>query len=163
MGAEWFPVQLWDISLKEEQCFRCLKWGHHQSLCNSPHEFCCKKKGHIAWEMSKCPEFKKFKDRNAEIKAQLVKKTAIMKRGRTAATPTYTFTAGTNSTAASGGSNSGTDSTEWVTVEGRKKRKVVGRPTNISKAAKQPGQSKLFHSQPNSSPDREEVTEPSTQ
>ncbi|KAF2198791.1 hypothetical protein GQ43DRAFT_144133 [Delitschia confertaspora ATCC 74209] len=25
IGAEWFPVQLWDISLKEEQCFRCLK------------------------------------------------------------------------------------------------------------------------------------------
>ena len=26
---EWFPVQLWDITLKEDQCFRCLKWGHH--------------------------------------------------------------------------------------------------------------------------------------
>jgi hypothetical protein len=35
VGGEWFPVQLWDVALKEEQCFRCLKWGHHQSVCNS--------------------------------------------------------------------------------------------------------------------------------
>ena len=177
VGGEWFPVQLWDVSLKEEQCFRCLKWGHHQSVCNSPQEYCghcagkhatkdctktgkeyascagCKKRGHVAWEMSKCPEFKKSKTRNAEIKTQLARKTALIQGGTV--TPAYSFNAGSSSTASLSSSK---DSTAWITVKRLgKRRRVAGRPPDISRAASQPGQTRLVPTQMENSPNVEDT------
>jgi hypothetical protein len=89
--------------------------------------------------MSKCPEFKKFKTRNAEIKTQLARKTALIQGGTV--TPTFSFIAGSSPTASSNSSN---DNTEWITVERiGKRRKVAGCPTDISKTASQPRQTRL--------------------
>jgi len=71
------------------------------------------------------------------------------------ATPIYSFTGGSSSTVSF---SSLKDSTGWTIVERiGKRRKVAGRPTDIFKAASQPGQTKLVPVQKENSPNVEDT------
>jgi hypothetical protein len=100
IGAEWFRVTCWDITMKETQCFRCWGWGHSQSVCNAPEELCgycagkhstekcetkgkehascacCKKKGHHAFHRRSCPKYDEFRETREKARTLLMEKTA---------------------------------------------------------------------------------------
>ncbi|KAF1980920.1 hypothetical protein K402DRAFT_255211 [Aulographum hederae CBS 113979] len=81
-GHFWHSVKMWDVSIKANQCYKCWKWGHTQSICNSPVKYCgrcanqyptnessnkehmkcagCKKEGHRAWMTRECLAYKQF-------------------------------------------------------------------------------------------------------
>jgi hypothetical protein len=40
IDSEWYRVTVWDVAMRETQCFRCWKWGHSQSVCNASEELC---------------------------------------------------------------------------------------------------------------------------
>ena len=137
----WHPAEVWDVSMTDEQCFRCYKWGHRQAVCNAPKEKCgycagdhasreckttekehyscagCKKKGHTAWTKSVCPEFEKFKRAKEGLRQELRKKTLEIQRRAYAVRESIRFQ-GVGPAAGEG---------EWSVVTGTKKRRV-GRP-----------------------------------
>lgn len=169
IGAEWFPVCLWDVSLTDNQCFRCWKWGHSQSVCNAAMQHCghcagthptsectttdmtdsscacCKTKGHKAWMAKGCKGYQAYRQRNKLMKSELMAKTINIqasREGERSPSPRFNFV-GTTYT---GGEES---------LDG-KKRKIAlssGRPRGIDVAARQRGQTKLaMASQPLASP-----------
>jgi hypothetical protein len=126
IGAEWYRVGMWDIAMKEVQCFRCWKWGHSQSVCNCPHELCgycagkhptkqcetktlahascaaCKTKGHFAFWRKSCNTYDEFRRGREVTRAHLEEATAQVHRAskEIAASP-LAFT----------------QSSQWTTVE----------------------------------------------
>lgn len=169
VGAEWHPVQLWDVSLTDGQCFKCWKWGHNQSVCNSLREMCghcagthatrdcttkedkdascacCKQKGHRAWMSKSCRAYQRFRDENEKKKKELVGQTLAIQMGEHDApghtSPVFSFGGATRV-------NSPTFShseSEWQVVGGPNKRQRtevarVGRPSFLQKAGSAPGQ-----------------------
>jgi hypothetical protein len=40
IDSEWYRVTVWDVAMRETQCFRCWKWEHSQTVCNASEELC---------------------------------------------------------------------------------------------------------------------------
>ena len=168
VGAEWHPVQMWDISLTDGQCFKCWKWGHNQSVCNAQSEICghcagmhstrdckttaesdasctgCKQKGHKAWMSRSCKAYQAFRDQNERKKRELLQVTMAIQansesQGR--ASPTFSFGGSTRV-------NSPQPESEWQVAGGSNKRQRtesnrVGRPSFLQRAARAPGQTRF--------------------
>ncbi|KAF1989239.1 hypothetical protein K402DRAFT_391392 [Aulographum hederae CBS 113979] len=158
-GPLWLPTKKWDIGMKSTQCFKCWKWGHTQSVCNSPDEYCgrcagqhstkscqkkdkedlrcaaCKKSGHCAWMSKNCSAHKEEWAKKKALEAELNRSTVSAHYK----TPADSFP------------SSHSSQSSW-TMTGTKRRKTVGRPTLLSKAGDAPGQAKLFPSSGRSTP-----------
>ena len=160
VGPEWHPTRLWDVALMDGQCFKCWRWGHHQSVCNQAEERCghcagahptnncqttedseasctaCKRKGHKAWMTGKCPEFQKFKDRSNKLKERLQMETDCIRWGPPTGHPGFTFSSQVPRT-------SSIDADGFTVVESLGKKRKVGKPSGISTAATAPGQMRI--------------------
>jgi len=90
-----YTTKLYDPGLQLTLCFRCNHWGHTQAMCRSrtncgycaqghssrecPHRAdptkakCCNcgNHGHAAWQATKCPAYKKCRDRREQLRAAL--------------------------------------------------------------------------------------------
>ncbi|KAF1989507.1 hypothetical protein K402DRAFT_418761 [Aulographum hederae CBS 113979] len=153
-GPLWLPTKKWDIGMKSTQCFKCWKWGHTQSVCNSPEEYCgfcagqhatkecqkqgiedsrcaaCKKPGHRAWMSMKCPAHKENWAKQKALEAELNRSTVSAHHRIQADNPASQLL--------------------WTTVGNKRKR--IGRPLGLSVAGEAPGQTKLFPSSGRSTP-----------
>jgi hypothetical protein len=168
IGAEWYRVGLWDIAMKEVQCFRCWKWGHSQSVCNSPHELCgycagrhstkqcetktledascaaCKTKGHFAFWRKSCKTYDEFRRGREATRAHLEEATAQVHRASKEMTaPTLAFTQTNQWTMVEPKRTTGIKSKRTCKDDGdedRDERRGPGRPRGTTAAAKARGQ-----------------------
>ncbi|KAF1982804.1 hypothetical protein K402DRAFT_186174 [Aulographum hederae CBS 113979] len=165
-GPLWHPVKMWDVSMRATQCYKCWKWGHTQSVCNSPEEHCgycagqhptrncskkelqharcagCKQEGHFAWMTRDCSAFKAFIARQRGIQKKL-DQASIDAHRRTPTPPS---------------------SDGYITITGATKRRMPqagpGRPPALATAARASGQMRLFlgsQKQATQEPGREEA------
>jgi hypothetical protein len=173
IGAEWFRVTCWDVSMRETQCFRCWRWGHTQSVCNAPEELCgycagrhphhkcetkgkdhascagCKEKGHYAFHRHACKGYRKFRMEKEQTRTRLNEMTARICQGAREQTtmppppPPSQTTAWKVVTGRKVGEKSKRTSMGDSDEERNKQRRGPGRPRGSTAAARDRSQSKI--------------------
>lgn len=155
-AASLYEGKLWSQECRRVQCFRCWKWGHTQAACNHKDDTCghcagnhstrdcktkeistascaaCKQKGHFAWMTSRCQAFEKYTEVLRQKETDLRRATAAARTEEQVASEVLVGDG-------------------WTTVNNNGKRRrqvsgILGRPTDISIAARDSSQSKLIYS-----------------